>query len=278
MPPLKKVLVAAFKTVMVGIIMVWSLTPILMIVVSSFKVDRDIFAVPFKIGFQPTLDNYATLWSQWGQFFFGLYNSAVITVFATVLAVFASTLAGYAYSRNRHPALSGSAFFLIFIRLFPPIVITLPLFPVVNALRINDTQLVLIILYAAFFVSLGTLVMRTFIDQIPVEIDEAAHIDGASRWQVLWRLILPLSGQGMVAVAVFVIVFSWNEYLFALVFTTVNAKTAPLVISEMMGAIEGVQWGVLFAATTIQLVPVLLFVLLAQKQLVAGLTAGSTKG
>jgi multiple sugar transport system permease protein len=277
MPP-RKILVATFKTVMVAIIVIWSLTPIVMIFVSSLKVERDIFAVPFKWTFKPTFDNYVALWTQWGQFFSGLYNSTIITVCATVLAVLTSTLAGYAYSRNRHPVLSGSAFFLIFIRLFPPIAITLPLFPVVNALRLNDTQFVLVILYAAFFVSLGTLVMRTFIDQIPVEIDEAAHIDGASRWQVLWRLILPLSGQGMVAVAVFVIVFSWNEYLFALVFTTANAKTAPLVISEMMGAIEGVQWGVLFAATTVQLIPVLLFVLLAQKQLVAGLTAGSTKG
>ena len=269
---------AAVKAGIALLIVVWSLLPITMIVLSSFKLDRDIFAVPFRLGFTPTLSNYATLWADWGEFFGGLVNSLIVTACATVLAVVVSTFAGYAYSRNRHPVLSGSAFFLIFIRLIPPIVITLPLFPAINALRLNDTHLVLILLYAAFFVSLGTLVMRTFIDQIPVEIDEAAHIDGASRWQILRRLILPLSAQGMVAVAVFVIVFSWNEYLFALIFTTSRARTAPLVISEMIGAVEGIQWGVLFAATTIQLLPVLLFVLIAQKQLVAGLTAGSTKG
>jgi multiple sugar transport system permease protein len=274
----KRLAIALFKTLMVAIIAIWSLLPITMILLSSFKFDREIFAVPFRLGFTPTFSNYATLWAQWGGFFSGLVNSLIITAFATVLAVLASAIAGYAYSRNRHPVLSGSAFFLIFIRLIPPIVITLPLFPMVNQLRLNDTHLVLIILYAAFFVSLGTLVMRTFIDQIPIEIDEAAHIDGASRLQILRRLILPLSGQGMVAVAVFVIVFSWNEYLFALIFTTANARTAPIVISEMIGAIEGVQWGVLFAATSIQLLPVLVFVILAQKQLVAGLTAGSTKG
>jgi multiple sugar transport system permease protein len=278
MPRPEKLLVKAFKTLLVAIILVWSLVPILMIFVSSFKFDRDIFAVPYKLTFQPTFDNYITLWNDWGDFFSGLWNSLIITVFATILAVMASAIAGYAYSRYRSPLLSGSAFFLIFVRLIPPIVITIPLFPVVNLLRLNDTHLVLILLYAAFFVSLGTLVMRTFIDQIPIEVDEAAYIDGASRFQVLRQIILPLSGQGMVAVAVFVIVYAWNEYLFALVFTTAKARTAPLVISEMMGAIEGVQWGVLFAATSIQLLPVLLFVLLAQKQLVAGLTAGSTKG
>ena len=167
---------------------------------------------------------------------------------------------------------------MIFIRLIPPIVITLPLFPAVNVLGLNDTHVVLIVLYATFFVSLGTLVMRTFIDQIPREVDEAAFIDGATRGQILRRLIFPLSAQGMVAVAVFVIVYAWNEFLFAFMFTTTRAKTAPLVISEMIGAAEGVEWGVLFAASTVQLLPVLLFVVLAQKHLVAGLTAGATKG
>jgi multiple sugar transport system permease protein len=207
-----------------------------------------------------------------------MLNSLVVTAGATILAVLASTMAGYAYSRFRHPALAGSAFFLIFIRLIPPIVITLPLFPAVNVLGLNDTHVVLIVLYATFFVSLGTLVMRTFIDQIPREVDEAAFIDGATRGQILRRLIFPLSAQGMVAVAVFVIVYAWNEFLFAFMFTTTRAKTAPLVISEMIGAAEGVEWGVLFAASTVQLLPVLLFVVLAQKHLVAGLTAGATKG
>ena len=108
----------------------------------------------------------------------------------------------------------------------------------------------LIILYATFFVSLGTLVMRTFIDQIPRELDEAASVDGATQAQIIRKIVLPLSAQGMVAVAVFVIVFAWNEFLFAFIFTATRAKTAPLVISEMIGAVEGVEWGVLFAAST----------------------------
>jgi multiple sugar transport system permease protein len=268
----------ALKALAVLVVLAWSLVPIAMIVLSSFKADRDIFAVPPRLTFTPTLVNYVALWDRWGDFFKGLLNSLIITAGATIVAVLASAIAGYAYSRFRHKVLAGSAFFLIFIRLIPPIVITLPLFPIVNWLGLSDTHLVLIILYATFFVSLGTLVMRTFIDQIPKEIDEAAHLDGASRLQVLFKLILPLSAQGMVAVAVFVIVYAWNEFLFAFIFTTTRAKTAPLVLSEMIGAVEGVEWGVLFAASTIQLLPILLFVVLAQKHLVAGLTAGSTKG
>ncbi|HEY5797047.1 MAG TPA: carbohydrate ABC transporter permease [Bosea sp. (in: a-proteobacteria)] len=263
-----------------GVLMVaaWSLLPIVLIVMSSFKSDRDIFSTGSRFVFAPTWANYVQLWSRWGDFFHGLWNSFLVTAGATVLAVLVSLLAGFAYSRHASRGLQASAFFLIFIRLIPPIVITLPLFPVVNWLGLNDTHAILIVLYATFFVSLGTIVMRTFIDQIPRELDEAAMMDGATQMQIVWRVILPMAAQGMLAVAVFVIVYAWNEFLFAFIFTTTKAKTAPLVISEMIGAVEGVEWGVLFAASTVQLLPVLAFVILMQKHLVAGLTAGAVKG
>jgi multiple sugar transport system permease protein len=268
----------AGKALALTVILIWSLAPILLIVVSSFKPERDIFAMPPRLSFSPTLAHYADLIAKWPDFFKGLVNSLMITGGATLLAVAASTLAAYAYSRYRSGALSASAFFLIFIRLIPPIIITLPLFPLINYLRLNDTHLVLIVLYATFFVSLGTFIMRTFIDQIPVELDEAAKVDGATGIQILTRIIVPLAAQGMIAVSVFVIVYAWNEFLFAFIFTTTHAKTAPLALSEMLGASESVDWGVLFAASTIQLVPILAFIILAQRHLIAGLTAGATKG
>jgi len=266
------------KTVAVAAILLWSLLPIAFILVSSLKPERDIFAVPPSFAFDPTWQHYLKLWTNWGQFFTGLLNSLIVTAGATVLAVIASAMAGFAYSRHRGSAMAGTALFLIAVRLIPPIVITLPLFPIVNWLRLNDTHLVLIILYATFFVSLGTLLMRTFIDQIPRELDEAAVVDGAGYLTIFRRVIMPLANQGMLAVAVFVIVFAWNEFLFAFIFTSTQAKTAPLVIAEMIGSFDGVDWGVLFAASTIQLLPILLFVILAQKHLVAGLTAGAIKG
>lgn len=256
----------------------WSAFPIALVVLSSFKPARDIFVFPPTWAFTPTLANYAGLWLRWPDFFRTLGNSLIVTLGATILAVLVSAMAGYVYSRKRNPYLAGSAFFMIFVRLFPPIVVTLPLFPLVNALRLNDTHLILIILYATFFVSMGTMILKAFVDQIPRELDEAAMVDGAGVWGVFRRVILPLSAQGMIAVGVFVFVYAWNEFLFAFIFTTSAAKTAPLVLSEMTGAVDGVEWGVLFAATTVQLVPVLIFVLLAQKYLIAGLTAGATKG
>ncbi len=245
---------------------------------SSLKPARDILAFPPRFVFEPTLDNYRALFERWPEFFDALRNSLIITIGATILTVAVTTLAGYVYSRVRNRATALSAFFMIVIRMVPPIVITLPLFPVVNFLRLNDTHIVLIVLYATFFVSLNTWIMKAFIDQIPREIEEAAMSDGASLWQTLRHVIIPLSTQGMIAASTFVLIFSWNEFLFAFIFTTTKARTTPLILSEMIGAIDGVEWGVLFAAATIQLLPILVFVIAVQKYVVAGLTAGSLKG
>lgn len=256
----------------------WSGFPLLFIVLSSFKQSRDIFIFPPVWIFAPTFEHYVELWQKWPDFFTYMRNSLIIACFATLLAVSGATLAGYVYSRYRSTLLTASAFFLIAVRLFPPIVITLPLFPAADWLGLSDTHLLLVLLYATFFVSLNTVIMKTFIDGLSTELDDAARVDGASEWQTLWRVILPLTAQGMVAAAVFVFVFSWNEFLFAFIFTTSNAKTTPLIISELMGALTGVDWGMLFAAVSLQLVPIAVFVIVLQRFLIAGLTAGSLKG
>jgi multiple sugar transport system permease protein len=266
------------KAVAAAIVLVWSLAPIVLILSSSLKPEREIFAVPPRLAFSPTLEHYAALWTRWPDFFAALGNSLVVTALATMLAVAASLCSGYAYSRFRGPWIEASALFLIGVRLIPPIVCTLPLFPAANALGLQDTHAWLAILYATFFVSLGTFVMRAFIDQIPRELDEAAAVDGAGRLRTLFRVIAPLAAQGMLAVAVFVIVFAWNEFVFAFIFTSTRARTSPLVLAEIVGNFDGVEWGVLFAAASLQLLPVLIFVWVMQKHLVAGLTAGATKG
>lgn len=269
--------IKAGKLLLLALVLAWSLFPILLIVSASFKPATIIFDIPPKWLFAPTLDNYRLLIDQWPDFWRCLKNSLIITIGATALTVLSSSLAGYVYSRYRGTALAGSAFFMVVVRMFPPIVITLPLFPVVNWLRINDTHLLLILLYATFFVSLSTWIVKAGIDQLPVELEEAAAIDGASLSQVLRLVVLPLIAPTLIASGVFVFVFAWNEFLFAFIFTTTSAKTAPLLISEMMGSATGVDWGVVFAAATIQLLPILWFVMLAQKYLVAGLTAGAVK-
>jgi multiple sugar transport system permease protein len=256
----------------------WSIFPIAMVVLSSFKPQRDIFAIPPQLVFAPTLDNYRRLVTEWPAFFPNMLNSLIVTIGATLLTVACSTLAGYVYARYRGRILALSAFFMVLVRMLPPIVVTLPLFPFFSWLHVNDTHLVLIVLYAAFFVSLSTWIMRAFIDQVPRELEEAALVDGAGLFQVLRMVVLPLVVNGVIAASLFVIVYAWNEFIFALVFTTRIARTAPLVMSEMLSTTDGVDWGVLFAAATLQLAPILAFILAAQRFVIAGLTAGAVKG
>ncbi len=268
----------ALKAVAIALIVVWSIFPVAYVVMNSFKYQRDIFAFPPPLLFEPTFDNYVELWTQNRDFFGFLGNSLVISVMATLLSVFAAACAGYVYSRFRNNTLSASAFYLVAIRLLPPLVVTIPLFPWVNQLGLADTHLILILLYATFWVPLNVLVMKEFIDQIPRDLDEAAVVDGASESQILRYVVAPLAIQGMVACAVFVFVFSWNEYLYAFIFTIQNAKTTPLILSELMDSVTGTNYGILFSAATIQLVPIVVVVLALQRFLVAGLTAGAVKG
>ena len=259
-------------------ILVWSVAPIFFIVLSSFKRQIDIFVYPPRLVFEPTIDNYLRLNSQWQGFFDAMGSSLIVALGATLLGGVVSFVGGYAYSRSRSRFTSWSAVYMIAVRVLPPIVVTLPLFPVVDWLGLNDTHILLILLYATFWVSLNTMIMKNFFDQIPYELDEAAYIDGATEWQLVTRILARLTLQGMAAGSIFVFVYSWNEYLFAMIFSTNQAKTAPLILSELMGAVDGTEWGVLFAGVTLQLVPVVLLVTLARRYLIAGLTAGAVKG
>lgn len=225
----------------------------------------------------PTLDNYRLLLSESPEFFRGLGNSFIITIGVTLLALIASLCSGYVYARYRNRVFNASAVILLLIRMMPPIVVTVPLFPMANILALNDTHFILILLYASFYVTLGTFIMNAFISEIPVELEEAAAVDGAGLIMILLRVVFPLAVYGLVTLALFVIVFSWNEYVFGMIFTTRIAKTAPVVIGEMLGTVEGVQWGPIFAAATIQLLPIVALVIALQKFLIAGLTTGAVK-
>ena len=274
----KRWISAALKAVCIITLTVWSIGPIALVVLSSFKEAKNIFETPYKVVFWPTTENYRTLYETGPEFFRGLVNSGLISFGAITTTIVVTFLAGYVFARSRKATHNGIAFFMLFIRMLPPIVIVIPLYPVVSYLALNDTHILLVLLYSSFYVSLGAWIMRSFIREIPIELEESAAIDGASLFQMIRMIIIPLSKPGIITVALFVFVFAWNEYVFAMIFTTSGARTAPVVIAEWLSTAEGVQWGTIFAASTIQLVPVMLIVLCLQRYLVTGLTAGAVKG
>jgi multiple sugar transport system permease protein len=275
MPKAKNLPLNVLKGLGVTGFVIWSLVPVALIVVNSIRPERNIFSFRFD---EFTLRNYSDLFLYYPDYLSNLGNSLIVALGATLLAVVSSALSGFAYSRYRSTALAASAIFAIAVRLLPPIVISLPIFPAANLLGLNDSYTLLILLYSTFWVSMLSIMMKTFIDQIPRSLDEATRVDGGNTWIILSRVILPLSIAGMVSGAIFVFVFSWNEYLFAFLFTTTRASTAPLVLSGIRDSVSGTSWGMLFAAATVQLVPIVVFVMLVQRFLVAGLTAGAVKG
>lgn len=259
-------------------VVIWSAVPIYFVVASSFKPPSEIFSVPPTIFFQPTLESYQQLFKLWPTFTGTMINSLIIAVGTTALTVVASSLAGYVFSRYRSKLLAGSAAFTLLIRMLPPIIITLPLFPVVNALRLNDTHILLIIINATFQLSFSTWIMKAFIDAVPRELEEAARIDGAGTGAILFRIIMPLAVHGMIVAATFAFVASWNEFLFAFIFSSARTKTAPVILSEMLDSSNNIEWGPIFAGSAIQLVPVVILVLALQRFIIAGLTSGGVKG
>jgi multiple sugar transport system permease protein len=259
-------------------LLLWACFPVFFLFLSTFKAPKEIFKFPPTLIFKPTLENFVAMFRDWPAFFKALGNSAVVAFGASVLTVLLSTPAGYALSRYRNKFLEGSAFFMLAVRMYPPIVLTIPLFPAMSAAGLVDTYWVLILIYCAFYVSLSSWLMKTYMDEVPIELEEAAVIDGASVFQRALHVVIPLSIHGIVATAIFVTIFAWKEYTLAYIFTGTKTRTAPLVLYEMISPVTGVSWGPLFAASTTQLLPILVFIWMIQSYLVKGLKTGAVKG
>lgn len=253
------------------IAIIWSFFPILLIVTSSFTSPDKLFSFPPTILSKPTLVNYSNLLIEWPKFFDSLINSVITTIGAVILTAVVCLPAAYSLSRYKNKFTYSCGMLGIIIRMFPPIIITIPLFPILQQTGLVDNSLVLIFLYTSFYLSLGQWVLKNFIDTIPIEFEEAAAIEGASNKWTFFKIIVPLSSSGVVSISILVAIFAWNEFMFAFLFTSYKAVTAPVVLNEMLGAMFGVSWGPLFAATTLQLVPILIFIWLVQKLLVSGM-------
>jgi multiple sugar transport system permease protein len=262
---------------LLAVVLLWSFFPILYITVGSFRLPTHIWDYPPKLTGPFTLMNYKLLAEKWGDYFINLKNSLIVTVFTGLVTLLSSVTAAFTFSRYRTKFLRVPAFFLIAVRMIPPIVITIPIFPLLNALGLVDRYITLVMLYSAFLVSLTTWIMKSFIDDIPVELEEAATIDGCSRLGAFFRITFPLAAPGFATVVIFAAIFSWNEYLFALIFTSWRTRTAPITIAEFTGAIMGVDWGALLAASIIHLFPMLILLWVIQRHLVRGMQVGAIK-
>ncbi len=285
-----------------------TITPLLWIFLTSFKTSADAVAYPPKVFSQPSLEGYCNLFNissrqtpefmaslppaqgycdkvarERGMIIAGpsktpgrLMNSLVIGFGSTFLAVFLGTLAAYALSRFRVPIKDDLLFFILSTRFMPPIAVAIPIYLMFRQLGLLDSYVGMILLYTAVNVSLAVWLLKGFIDEIPREYEEAALVDGYTRLQAFVKTVLPQATTGIAATAVFCLIFSWNEYAFAVLLTSGDAQTMPPFIPFIIGE-GGQDWPAVAAATTLFVVPILVFTVLLRKQLLRGITFGAVR-
>ena len=212
------------------------------------------------------------------KYFYQLLNSIIIGGGSTILAVGLGTLAAYAFSRFDIAGKDDLLFFILSTRMLPPVVVVIPIYLMYSALGLRDTHFGLILLYTTFNVSFAVWLMKGFIDEIPKEYEDAALVDGYSRFQTFLKVILPQSVTGIAATAVFCLITAWNEFAFALVLTEIGGKsvTAPPSITSATGS-TGMDWGKIAAGTFVFLLPVAVFTFLMRSHLLRGVTFGAVK-
>ncbi len=207
-----------------------------------------------------------------------LTTSIVVGLASTAVVILVSTLTAYALSRFRMRGQQTVAFFVISTRFMPPIAVALPLFLAYKTLGWIDTYHGLILAHTIINLPIAMLLIKSFFDDVPVDLDEAAMVDGATRWGAFWRVTLPLASPGIAAAAVLALIFSWNEFLLTLYLTRSQIRTIPVAMSTFDSSSGGTEWGFLAAAGSAAMIPVFIFILFVQRNLVRGLTLGAVRG
>jgi len=266
----------AFVYILVILAVLLSIAPIVYIAITSFKEPELTFAIPPVWNFEPTLKNYEEVLSSTN---FGKYftNSIFVALMSTAIALFLGTLAAYGFSRFRFRGHFWLKMSSLIPQMLPPIAIVVPLYVLFSRLDWIDTRQALVISYLTFTIPLSTWMMISFFEDVPIELEEAAMIDGCSRFGALIRVSLPLAIPGMAATAILAFLYCWNEFLYAVILTGRDSRTLPVIITSFMTN-KSVLWGRIAASGTLVLIPVLIFALFAQRYLVRGLAKGAVKG
>jgi multiple sugar transport system permease protein len=259
------------------------LFPVVWILETSLKENRDVYAVPAKfLGFDVTFQHYKDVFVQRGgsgasDLAVNFKNSVLVAGFSTLLATALGVPAAWAYSRFRIKAAKDQLFFILSTRFMPPVVVVIPIFLMYRDLDLIDTKLGLVLIYAAFNLPFTIWMMKGFIDEVPSEYEDAAMLDGYSRLEAFVRVTLPLLVPGIAATAVFALIFSWNEFVLSIFLTSSeSARTAPPAIAGLIGGTT-IDWGLVAASAMVFAAPVLLFAFLVRKHLVAGVTLGAVR-
>ena len=250
--------------------------PIAWMLMISLKSQREALSLPPALWFRPVLDAYVAVWARAG-FAPALLNSLIVSVLTLLFCLVIGLLAGYALSRFRFKGADLILFTALATRIFPPVALVIPYYLNMQWLGLQDSRTALVMAYVAMNTPLAIWMLKGYFDAIPPDLENCAMVDGATRWQAVTRVTLPLIAPGIAATSVFVFVGAWNEFLFAITLTSKSARTLPTIIAEFVGD-TGIEWPQIMAASTIALAPVLIATFALQRHIAAGMTAGAIKG
>jgi multiple sugar transport system permease protein len=260
----------AFLLLVLGVLY---LSPLLWMVLTSFKNRVDIFSSTPRLTFAPTLDNYREAFQENG-FTTNLLNSGVVALLTTGIALLVGVPAAYQLSRSKSKLGGIYLLGLLAARLLPAMVLSVPLFVLATKLGLSGNYVAVVAAHLTFSIPFTVWMMRSFFLSIPPSLDEAALLDGCGEFGVFFRVVLPLTKGGIAATTVFCLINSWNEFLFALVLTGRDTATLPVAVPTLLTPI-GTFWGQIAAVGTVTVLPIALFAFLVQKYIIAGMTGGA---
>ena len=264
------------KVTLIILVTLISLIPFLWIVMSAFKDRMEIMSPTLKLFFKPTLSNFKEAFGS-GGFSIYLRNSLIVAISNIALCIITGIPAAYSFSRYYILGAKHLFFYVLTTRMCPGIAIGLPLYVLFDRLNLLGTTPGIILAHVTFNLALVIYLMKSLFDAIPKEVDRAALVDGYSEWQVFTRVILPIAKPSIMATAFLAFIYSWNEFLFAMLLGGQTARTLPASFPGLVTAL-GTYWGQLCAAATVVAIPVIILALFVQKYLVQGLTLGAVKG
>lgn len=260
-----------------AVMLAWTLVPLVWMVLSSFKSGADVTAGTPTVLFAPTLENYRDLFVGPNDLTPYLWHSVVAATVSALLSVVLGTLAGYGLSRSTMRRKKDMSFWIISTRMAPIAAVVLPLFLMFRVAGLIDSLVGLVIAYMTFNLPFAIWLMSAFFADVPPSIEESALVAGCSRWQAFWYVVLPLSKAGLVTTGVLCLVFAWNDYAFATVFSGPSSQTLPIAASQLVTQ-TGIDWGQVTAIGTIVVLPMVLAGLAVRRWLVTGLSLGAVTG
>ena len=261
--------------ILIAVALVVFLVPIFIVAISSVKPTPIMFQKPPSFLFEPTADHYVNLFTA-RPFARFIFNSLLVACGSSLFSLTFGSLAAYAISRIRHRRMNDLAFWILSMRMFPPTAVVVPYYILFKTAGLLDTPFALIMVYSTANIPLTTWLMKGFFDEMPVSLEEAAAVDGHGLLATFWWVTLPLVAPGLAVSAVFCFIFSWNEFIFALMLTGSNAQTATVAVMSFWSS-DALQWGRIMAGSFIILIPGVIFVLTCHRWLVRGLTMGSVR-